>query len=95
MKFNTKSITIGGDKYGIKELSAKQRHEMYLYFKKDGSDPVAAQAHYIKMSCTQFKDKSINEIFDMPGSVFAKLAEEIMSVSGLGEDDDKEAEKNS
>ncbi len=92
MKFNTKSITIGSDKFELKEINARQRQELFKLF-KDGTDPVEAQAHSIKMGCTQFVDKTIDEIFEMPGTVFAKLAEEVMKLSGLG--DDSELEKNS
>jgi len=45
------------------------------------------------MCCAQFVDKTIDEIFDMPGTIFAQLAEEVMKISGLG--DDSETEKNS
>lgn len=92
MKFNTKSITIDADKFEIKEINARQRQELFKLF-KDETDPVEAQAHAIKMGCKQFIDKSINEIFEMPGTIFAKLAEEVMAISGLG--DDSETEKNS
>ena len=92
MKFNTKSITIGSDKFELKEINARQRQQLFKLF-KDETDPVEAQAHSIKMGCTQFADKTIDEIFEMPGTVFAKLAEEVMKISGLG--DDSEAEKNS
>lgn len=91
MKFKTKSITIGGDKYEIKEINARQRQELFKLFKEE-TDPVEAQAHSIKMGCSQFVDKSIDEIFEMPGTIFAQLAEEVMRVSGLGDDD---SEKNS
>ena len=92
MKFNTKSLTIGSDKFDLKEINARQRQQLFKLF-KDETDPVEAQAHSIKMGCAQFKDKTIDEIFDMPGTVFAQLAEEVMKISGLG--DDSEAEKNS
>ncbi len=92
MKFNSKSITIGGDKFEIKEISARQRQQLFKLF-KDETDPVEAQAHSIKMGCAQFVDKTIDEIFDIPGTIFAQLAEEVMKISGLG--DDSETEKNS
>ena len=92
MKFNTKSVTIGDNKYDIKEINARQRQELFKLF-KDDTDPVEAQAHSIKMGCTQFSSKTIDEIFEMPGTIFAKLAEEVMKISGLG--DDSDAEKNS
>lgn len=92
MEFNTKSIKIGSDKFELKEINARQRQQLFKLF-KDETDPVEAQAHSIKMGCAQFVDKTIDEIFEMPGTVFAKLAEEVMKISGLG--DDSEAEKNS
>lgn len=92
MKFNSKKITIGDDKFDIKEINARQRQQLFKLF-KDETDPVEAQAHSIKMGCAQFIDKTIDEIFEMPGSIFAQLAEEVMKISGLG--DDSDAEKNS
>lgn len=92
MKFNSKSIKIGDDKFEIKEINARQRQELFKLF-KDETDPVEAQAHSIKMGCAQFADKTIDEIFDMPGTIFAQLAEEVMKISGLG--DDSDTEKNS
>lgn len=92
MKFNTKKITVGGDKYDIKEINARQRQQLFKLF-KDETDPVEAQAHSIKMGCSQFVDKTIDEIFEMPGTVFSKLADEVMKISGLGDDED--TEKNS
>jgi len=94
MKFNTKSINIGGDKFDIKEINARQRQELFKLFKGE-TDPVEAQAHSIKMGCTQFVDTSIDEIFEMPGTVFAKLADEVMKISGLGDESEKEEVKNS
>jgi len=95
MKFKTKKVTIEKEVFDIKEFSAKHRHDLYLYSKEEGSDPVSAQAKYIQMGCEQFKDKSVDEIFEMPGAIFTELAQAIMKISGLGEDDEKEAEKNS
>lgn len=94
MKFNTTKVTIGGEKYEIKEINARQRQELFKLF-KDGTDPVEAQAHSIKMGCAAFKDKEIDEIFEMPGTIFSKLADEVMKISGLGDDSEKEEVKNS
>ena len=94
MKFKTKVVTIDGDKYNLKEINARQRQSLFKLF-KDDTDPVEAQAHSIQMGCAELKDKSIDEIFEMPGTVFAQLAEEVMKISGLGDNDEQDAVKNS
>ena len=91
MKFNSKTVEIGGDKYTIKEISAKERKQIFVIVR--GDDPTDAEAHAIKMGCAQFADKTIDEIYEMPGTIFAILAKEVMTISGLG--DDSETEKNS
>lgn len=91
MKFKSKSLTIEGEKFEIREFSARQRQEMFKLYKGE-TDPVEAQAHSIKLACIQFSDKTIDEILDMPGTVFAELSEGIMKLSGLADDD---SEKNS
>ena len=40
------------------------------------------------MAVSEFKDKSLDEILDMPGSAFAQFVQEVMQVSGLGDEDE-------
>jgi len=94
MKFKTKKLKIDSEKFDIKEINARQRQELFKLF-KDETDPVEAQAHAIKMGCSQFQDMAIDEILDMPGTVFASLAEEVMNISGLGDKSEKDEVKNS
>lgn len=92
MKFKTLDLEIDGEVFKLQEISARQRQELFKLYKGD-ADPVEAQAASIKMGCPAFKDKALDEILDMPGTVFAALADGVMKLSGLG--DDKEDEKNS
>ncbi len=95
MKFKTKVVTIDGEKFKIQEINARQRKELFKLYQDDNSDALDSQAHAIKMGCEKFRDSSIDEIFEMPGTVFANLADEVMKLSGLGDDDEKDAVKNS
>lgn len=92
MKFKTLELNLDGTKFNLQEISARQRQELFKLYKGD-VDPVEAQATSIKMGCLELKDKTLDEILDMPGTVFADLADAVMRLSGLS--DDKDAEKNS
>ena len=94
MKFQTLKVTIDGQKYDARELSAGQRKELFKMYKSE-ADPMETQAATIQMGFAAFKDKSIDEILDLPGTAFSSLADAIMMVSGLADDSEKEAEKNS
>jgi len=92
MKFNTKTITISGEKYKIKEMDARQRQK-FLKIYRENADTEEAQANLIKMCCPAFKDMSIDEIFLIPGRIFAEVSEVATDLSGLS--GEEETEKNS
>jgi len=94
MKFNTKTVTISGEKYKIKEMDARQRQKFLKIF-RENSDAEEAQAVMIQMCCPTFKDMSIDEIFSIPGRVFAEISDIASDLSGLSGDSEEEAEKNS
>jgi malate/lactate dehydrogenase len=94
MEFQTKEVTINGNTFHIKELSARQRKEMYQYY-KDERDPVDVQAFTIQAGCEECKGMTPEQILDMPGTIFGALSDEIIQVSGLADNAEGEAEKNS
>lgn len=92
MKFKTLDLEINGEVFKLQEISARQRQELFNAYKGE-ADPIEAQAKSIQMGCSNFKDKSLDEVLDMPGTIFTDLADAVMKLSGLG--DDKDDEKNS
>ena len=91
MNFQKKTLKINGDTYHIQELSARQRKEALKLY-KDEMDPIDLQANYIQMGVSELKDKTLDDILDLPGSVFSQFVDEVMTVSGLT---DKDEAKNS
>lgn len=86
MKFDQKSIELKGEKFTVNELSARDRQTIFKMFKD--IDAVTLQAHYIKLGVAEFKDVDLDAVMDLPGTVFGKLADEVVIVSGLGEEAD-------
>ena len=76
----------------IKELSARQRMELFALQKKK-LNPLMLQANVIKMGCPEHAEKSVDDILDLPGQAFDKLATEILNISGLGVDAEGKALK--
>jgi len=95
MNFETKTVEVKGNTYNVQELSARQRQEVYKLFKSDDVDPVSLQAHYILRGCVEFKDSTLDEIMDLPGSLFGTLADEVVKISGLADESAEDSEKNS
>lgn len=93
MKFDKKTIELKGERFTINELSARNRQAIFKMFKKEDIDAVELQAHYIKLGCTEFKDSTLDDIMELPGTVFGKLADEVVQVSGLS--DEADTTKNS
>lgn len=94
MEFNSTSLKIGKDVFTLSEMSAAKRRDMFKLFKEE-TGPIEVQAYAIQFCCDKFKDAEIDDIMEMPGTVFSKLAEEAMKISGLSDDAEAEAEKNS
>lgn len=87
MNFQQKTVELAGESFTVKELSARQRKEaLKLYNEK--VDAIDLQAHYLKMGVAELADKDIDHILDLPGSVFTRLVELVMQISGLVEEDE-------
>ena len=94
MKFKESKLTIEGEKIIVRELSAKQRGALFD-LNNAKTNPVEIQTNIIQMGCPIYKDTSIDDIGDFPGTAVDDISKEILKVSGLGEESDEEAEKNS
>ena len=84
----------GGKKEIVQELSVKQRNEL-SDMQGNEKDPYKLLAHVIKISCPTYRDAELDDIVDLPQSVFDKLHKAAFKVSALGEDANEEAIKNS
>lgn len=94
MSFSETSVQSGDESFTVRELSARQRKDLFKMH-KDEIDPIEIQAHIIKMGCPAFKDKDLDSIFDLPGSLYDSLANAVLKISGLSDDAEAQAEKNS
>ncbi len=94
-KAKTEIVNIGDHTLTIIELSAKQRSQMMKLYKSENAGPIDIQAYIIKAGCTECADMNIDEILDMPGTIVGELSDEILLISGLTENAEEEAEKNS
>ena len=95
MKFDSKKVEVKGESFTVVELSAKQRQQVFKLFKSEDIDPVELQANYIQLGCKEFASSSIDEVMELPGSLFGLLADEIVKISGLADESSEDAEKNS
>jgi len=78
-----------GEEIAISELTLKQRGKLHVAAKKD---PIDAQALVVCMGCSLFEESDLDAVKDMPGDLISDIADAILSLSGLSDDED--AEKN-
>lgn len=87
----TKTVKVGEGDITITELSLAQRSQLLPAIKKD---PVGAQELVVCMGCDVFDEndpKDIEAVKRLKSDVVADIADEILNLSGLG---DESAEKN-
>lgn len=94
MKFKESTVKIDDDEIIVRELSAKQRGALFDLHTAEAS-PIVVQANIIKMGCPKYKDTSIDDIQDFPGTAVDEVSKAILDISGLGDDSAEVAEKNS
>ena len=94
MKFKISKIDIEGESISIRELSARQRQDLFGLYKAE-TNPIEIQANIIKMGCIGMEEKTTDEILDLPGGCFDEIAKGVLKISGLDEGSEEEAEKNS
>lgn len=83
----TKTVDIDGSSIEINELTLEQRGKL----KDMATDPVRGQALIVCMGCTMFDESDIEAVMGLSGDAVVKLADEILTLAGLG---GEEAEKN-
>jgi hypothetical protein len=92
--FESKKVEAGGKTFTVHEITVKQRKEIFSQHKEDG-DATTMAANLVLFGCDQFKEKSIDDVLELPGTVFDKISSAVADVSGMGGDDadDGEGEK--
>ena len=94
MKFKESTVEIEGEKIIVRELSAKQRGALFDLHSAD-TNPVVIQANVVQMGCHDYRNHSIDDIEELPGTAVDDISKEILDISGLGDDSAEDAEKNS
>tara|TARA_R100000541_G_scaffold243_1_gene904 strand:- start:2820 stop:3113 length:294 start_codon:yes stop_codon:yes gene_type:complete len=90
--FKKKQVQVSGQMIDIKELSAGGFRKFNQAIADDGSDELLQMAILIQQGTEQFKSMSEEEILDqVPMDVINVIVPEIVSISGL--DDDEEGEQ--
>ena len=95
-EFNTAKVSLpGGKSATVRELSAGERGEFFK-LSKDGANLAEIQA-WLASRCVievngerAFSDADVPELMKRPGRVLQPLAEKILALSGLGDDEKKE-----
>ena len=82
MKLNSKTITVRGEKFEVRELTIK---EMMPLMNALQEDPQAGQMELMKEAITQ-NGMPVSGIDDFPAGVFMQLANAVMEVNELGDD---------
>ena len=83
MKLNTKTITIRGDKFEVRELTIKEMMPLMSALQEDQE---AGQMALIEEAVTQ-NGIPITNVEDFPAGAFLKLANAVMEVNELGGDE--------
>lgn len=86
--FATKEIESGGTVFHVQELSVRHRSEIFDIFNED-KDATKMSATIILYGCEEFRGKTIDDVIDLPGSVFDDLSNAVADVSGMNVDEEK------
>lgn len=84
--FKRDAVNVGGVDYTVRELSARQRREIFNQYKQD-EDSLLMSAMMVQAGCVEFNGKSVDDILDLPGSLFDALSSAVTKVSGIAADD--------
>lgn len=95
MKFKLKEaqVTVRGETFTIRELTHRQRTEM---FKAATDDKTLISVRAIEYGVVVEPKFTEDDVFDMPGDVMVELSRAVMILSGLikeGKPDEKDADK--
>ena len=85
------TVTIQGRDIEVFEMTGRQRKEIPGLVEKKQD----LETFCIKECVPALKDKTIDEILDLPSSVYVALSDAILRLSGLAEDSSSKAVKNS
>lgn len=86
-----KIVEIKGRKIEVFEMTGRQRKEL----PKQMEEGVDLESFCIQVCAPEFKDMSIEEILDLPSSIYTAVSDAVLKLSGLSSDANEEAAKNS
>ena len=87
--FAEKTVKINGEEFHIHELSVKDRREVFASADDENKSALLVSGLLILRGCVEFADKVLEDVEDLPGSVFDKLSNEVADLSGMSGDDDE------
>ena len=93
MKFEKAEIKVGGNKYHVRELTVRERRDIYAKHKEE-QDATMLSVNMVLAGCNEFEGKTADEVLDLPGTVFDAISVAVANVSGMGESSDEGDEKN-
>ena len=84
-------VTIQGQDIEVFEMTGRQRKQIPKVIEKKQD----IESYCIKECVPAFKEMTIDEILDLPSSVYAALSDAILKLSGLTDEAGDKATKNS
>lgn len=90
-KLQKETVEVQGKKIEVFEMTGRQRKELPKLAEKKQD----IESYCIKECVPELKDMTTNQILDLPSSVYTVLSDAVLKLSGLSEDANEEAEKNS
>ena len=80
------TVEIDGKPVEITELTLQQRGKLHEAAK---GDPIRGQGLIVCMGCTLFDESDIDAVMGMSGDVVTAIADSILALSGLSDEDAK------
>ena len=88
MVFNESVVSVKGYQFTVHELSARNRKRIFGLF-KDEVNSMDLQAEVIRMGCDLFSGYTVEQLLELPSTIFEQLYTKIYDISGLNEDSKK------
>lgn len=90
--FDLKKITAGGETYHVHEISVRARRDIFAGY-KEHKDAITMSVSIVLAGCAEFLEKDSDAVLDLPGTVFDIISAEIVTLSGMGDKDDRVKKK--
>jgi hypothetical protein len=91
----TGSVVIDGETYNVHELSARQRDAIAALFRGDNKDIMRINAVIACMGTEGLTEKDADGLVEGSAEMILALSQEVLKLSGMGDDAVDEAKPNS